>query len=361
MSMVRNGQAQAWLPEDFGEMLNLVIQAKSVAAQTSTLFGTGRQKVAFPLLVAEPTVGWYNELDEISLADASTDEVEVTPAKTAGITLLSNELANDSDPAIAEQVALGLADQIAWAIDTAFFADTTAKSFDGLQSLSATVVASSGSLENLDQFIEGRYAAELHKAKLSHWLVHPNTAQAISQLKIGTAFNQNLVSFVDDGVQIAGIPVITSTLVDGGTLAWGIDRTQQRYVLRQGTAVQTFPAITTDGIYVRAVNRSGWASLNPAGVIRIAQDANFTLTVNGSPTGGTYTVKVNGVETASIAFNAIASAVKSAIVAVDDGISASEVTVTGSGPFAISLPATLSHGTDALTGGTTPSTTVAAA
>jgi hypothetical protein len=109
------------------------------------------------------------------------------------------------------------------------------------------------------------------------------------------------------------------------------------------------------------VNRSGWASLNPAGVIRIAQDANFTLTVNGSPTGGTYTVKVNGVETAAIAFNAIASAVKFAIVAVDDGISASEVTVTGSGPFAISLPATLSHGTDALTGGTTPSTTVAAA
>jgi hypothetical protein len=41
-----------------------------------------------------------------------------------------------------------------------------------------------------------------------------------------------LVSFVDDGVQTAGIPVITSTLVVGGTLAWGIDKSQQRYVLR---------------------------------------------------------------------------------------------------------------------------------
>jgi hypothetical protein len=149
-------------------------------------------------------------------------------------------------------------------------------------------------------------------------------------------------------------------LCDAGTLAWGIDSAQQKYVLRQGTTVETFPAITTDGIYVRAVARVGWASLNPAGVVRIAQDPNYTVTVLSAPTGGTYTLLVNAVATAAIAFNANAAAIKAAIVAVDDGISASEVTVTGSGPLSISLPATLSHGTDALPGGTTPTTTVAA-
>jgi hypothetical protein len=35
------------------------------------------------------------------------------------------------------------------------------------------------------------------------------------------------------------------------------------------------------------------------------------------------------------------------------------VTVTGSGPYSVTGPLTLSHGTDALTGGTSPSTTVA--
>lgn len=103
----------------------------------------------------------------------------------------------------------------------------------------------------------------------------------------------------------------------------------------------------------------GFGFLNPAGVIRIAGDATFTVTVLGSPTGGTFTLLVNGAPTAAIAYNASAATVKAAIVAVDPGISASNVTVTGSGPYSVTLPATLAHGTDALTGGTSPTTTVA--
>jgi hypothetical protein len=159
------------------------------------------------------------------------------------------------------------------------------------------------------------------------------------------------VSFVDDGVQIAGIPVITSIHVDVSTTAWGIDSTQQRYVLRQGTTVETFPYIDHDGIYIRAISRVGFGFLNPAGVIRIAGDASVTITVLGSPTGGTYTLLVNGVATAA--------AVKSAIVAADSGLNASNVTVAGSGPYRVTGPFTLSHGTDSLTGGTSPSTAVA--
>jgi HK97 family phage major capsid protein len=88
---------------------------------------------------------------------------------------------------------------------------------------------------------------------------------------------------------------------------------------------------------------------------------SYTVTVNGAPTGGTFTVKVNGVESGTIAYNASAATVKAALVAVDDGITAGSVTVTGSGPYAVTIPATLAHGTDALTGGTSPTTTVASA
>lgn len=79
---------------------------------------------------------------------------------------------------------------------------------------------------------------------------------------------------------------------------------------------------------------------------------SFVLTVSGQTTGGHFTVKVGGVETATItattSTDTTAALVKAAIVAVDDGITASSVTVTGSngGPFTITGPFTLSHGTD---------------
>lgn len=86
-----------------------------------------------------------------------------------------------------------------------------------------------------------------------------------------------------------------------------------------------------------------------------------TLTITGVPTGGTFALTVDGVETAGIAFNAIASAIKTALVNVDDGYDASDwtVTVTGSlptGTVVIGVPANavLGIGTNTLTGGTAP-------
>lgn len=73
----------------------------------------------------------------------------------------------------------------------------------------------------------------------------------------------------------------------------------------------------------------------------------------GGATGGSYTLKVNGVATASITYSANAAAIKTALVAVDDGISASQVTVTADGSdFEIEIPADLTVGTDSTTGGT---------
>jgi HK97 family phage major capsid protein len=267
--MVRSGQGAAWLPEDFGAMLDVVVQAKSVAANASTLFNTNKQKVGFPLWVADPAVGWYGELDEITPADGDTEEVVVTPSKTAGLTLLSSELVDDSDPAIANQVAAALANQIAQAIDTAFFGNTTTKGPNGLLSLSSTAVDTGASVANLDAFISARYAAEAHSAKLTHWLMSPATAEALSKLKVASGSNQSLLQFVDDGITVAGLPVLTSTHVDATTVAWGVDKSQLRYVLRSGTTVERFPSVTNDGQHVRAISRVGFGFLNPAGVVRL--------------------------------------------------------------------------------------------
>jgi len=85
-----------------------------------------------------------------------------------------------------------------------------------------------------------------------------------------------------------------------------------------------------------------------------------TITVNGSPTGGSYTVTGNGTTSAAIAYNAAATAVQTAIRAL--GGSYAQVAVTGSagGPYTITFPigsgdvTQLALGTNSLTGGSSP-------
>lgn len=269
MSTTTANTAGAWLPEDFGAMLDLEVQAKSVAARVSTFFGTTKGKVNFPLWVADPAVGWYDELDEIAQTDGSTGEVVVVPAKTAGLHLVGNETADDSSPDIAKQIAAALANQIAKAADIAYFANTTTKANNGILSLASTTVDTGATLSNLDSFIAGRYAAETHGAKLTHWVMTPTTAETLSKLKTASGSNMPLLQFVADGIEVAGLPVITSTAVDSTSVAWGIDSTQQRYVVRKGTAVERFDSVTNDGTWIRAISRIGFGFLNPAGVIRL--------------------------------------------------------------------------------------------
>lgn len=84
----------------------------------------------------------------------------------------------------------------------------------------------------------------------------------------------------------------------------------------------------------------------------------WNVTIGGTPTGGTYTLIVNGVSTAPIAYNATAANVADAINALSGvtGISG----VTGSGTIALVFPSAVTlSATSALTGGTAPTVTVA--
>jgi hypothetical protein len=60
MSTVHSNTADAFTPEDFGVLVNLAVQAKSIAASSATVFGTDKVKVNFPLWESDPAVGWYN-------------------------------------------------------------------------------------------------------------------------------------------------------------------------------------------------------------------------------------------------------------------------------------------------------------
>lgn len=95
---------------------------------------------------------------------------------------------------------------------------------------------------------------------------------------------------------------------------------------------------------------------------------SVSLATTGTPTGGTLTLEVtypdgSTEETATFAYNAAASAVKSALVAIDDGYDASDWTVTGGAlPAAVVITppegVTVAVGTNGLTGGTSPAASI---
>jgi hypothetical protein len=114
------------------------------------------------------------------------------------------------------------------------------------------------------------------------------------------------------------------------------------------------PTISGNG-YGRNLNFSATLGVNEVNVV----------TITGSPTGGTFTITVNGQTTAGIAYNAAASAVQSALEALSN-VAPGDVAVTGSagGPYTLTwggalanTDITISASGAGLTGGTTPAAT----
>lgn len=91
-----------------------------------------------------------------------------------------------------------------------------------------------------------------------------------------------------------------------------------------------------------------------------------TVTITGTPTGGTYTLTGGGAETGNINHNAAASTVQTAIRTLGGEFSAATVTGSAGGPYTVKLnegaagPVPLALGDNSLTGGSSPSVTVAA-
>lgn len=85
-----------------------------------------------------------------------------------------------------------------------------------------------------------------------------------------------------------------------------------------------------------------------------------TVTVNGTPTGGSFKLAIGGEETIAIAYNAATSAVKAAVEALSAVDGTATVTGSAGGPYTVVYTATgaLEAGDNSLTGGTTPSVSV---
>lgn len=275
MAILNANLAQAWTPEDYGQAVDLVLAEKSIAFQAGTVIQTGNETIRFPVQTADPAVGWYAENTQISLADPTTSELVVTPKKVAGLTQISTEAAEDTNPAVAEQTGRNLARAVAKKVDAAFFGNTVTNGPSGLLSLAGVNVVDTGTvtLTSLDAFHEAKYAALGDGATITHWLLAPDVALALSKAKqLTTGSNVGLLDAngVGDGVTLAGVPVLVSTDVAAGN-AWGVDSSQIFVVQRTGTTITTSvdAAFDYDAVQVRATARVNFGFANPAGVVRL--------------------------------------------------------------------------------------------
>lgn len=266
----------AWFPEQYGSLIDNAIKDQAVAAQVLTPVGCNGTTMSFPILESDPNINWTAEGAEITLSDAGTAELVVTPKAAKGLVKMSNEGNDDSTPELANVVGNGLSRQVINKLDAALFAAgvTAANAPAGLEQFAYTSIDVPGgatTLTNEDRFVEAKFAAIDAGAQLSAFVLATDVARALANVKVASGDERRLLEHDELGnLRIAGLPAFVSRYAANG-VAWGIDRSQNYLVIRRGTSVVTdgSAAFTSDSLLVRGVARAAYAVTNAPGVIKI--------------------------------------------------------------------------------------------
>jgi HK97 family phage major capsid protein len=253
------------------------VSRESLAIQVTTRIDTVAHTFRFPKITSDPSASWIGENEEITTSEAVADEVSVTPKKVAGLSIISNELANDTSPAAAGVIGDGLGRDIAGRVDAAFFGAapaSTAVQPGGLENISDDVTTiAADPAAGLEAYIDALAAAEGFGVTLDYFVVNPATASALAKLKTGTGSNLPLFGVgATNGIQrdILGVPLRVSPHVLAGT-AWGIPTSRIYTVLRSDVTVDVDKSVffTKDQTAIRAVLRIGFGFVQPEAIVKI--------------------------------------------------------------------------------------------
>ncbi|MCC5954178.1 MAG: phage major capsid protein [Acidimicrobiia bacterium] len=272
MTFVSNDGASLLRPEDVGTLLVQPVQRASVAMSVSEVIFTDSAEFRVPVVTDDATAGWTPEGEEITPSKPETDEELVKPAKVAGLTIVSRELAEDSSPAAASVIGESLARDIARKIDAAFFGNESPPAPSGLESL-ADVDDVDGDLDSLDVFAEAIAAAENVGATLGAFVANPADALALAVLKDQDESVRPLLSAdPTEPTRRApyGVPLWVSPAVTAGTI-WGIPSGRTMVVVRTDTRIDVSEDayFSSDRLAVRATMRVGFAFPHEEAIVAI--------------------------------------------------------------------------------------------
>lgn len=275
MSTLTTNTAAAWTPED---ILSLVVQPvaqESIAARLGLYRpGLSGDTLRAPLVTEDPSASWVPEGAEIPLSESTLGEVEAAYKKLAGLSVISRELAEDSNPSAAQEIGNGLVRDIARKLDAAMFAGTAvANAPAGLGTLAGTTeIPAPIEWTNLDPFKTAKLRAASLGTSIAGFVVNDEDAAQLLVLKETTTSNRDLIESDGTAFLISGTPVIPSPAVAAGT-AWGLPSDRVIVGVRQdaGVAVDNSAFFTSDRVAIRATMRVAFAFTHPAAVMKIVQ------------------------------------------------------------------------------------------
>ena len=263
------------LPDDFGALVVQPALLASVFAQVATTVQTGSHNYRIPIVSADPTAAWVAEGAEISPSDPTLQELVVTPPKVAGLTIISRELADDSNPAAAQVVGDGLARDIARRIDQAAFAGLASPAPAGLSTLSGIqTYVNASAFANLDFAAQAISKAETVGATVTAFVCSPAVALLLATIKTATGSNAPVLgtdATAATSRSILGVPLYVSQYVAANTL-WAIDSSRAWLVVRDDATVEADSSVffTSDRVAVKATMRAGFGFVHPASVIKVS-------------------------------------------------------------------------------------------
>lgn len=276
MALTTSTGAGILRPEQVQELVIEPLMRTSVAMQVSTVVTTQSEETRFPIVQSDPTNSWVAEGSEIPVSDPDVSELKVVPRKCAGLTVISNEMAEDSDPSALQVVGDGLVRDLQTRIDSAYFGTTITNGPDGIASLTGIQEVAAGSaFTDLDPFAAALSLAETVDSSLQRaFVANPSTLLALSQLKVATGWNQPLLGVDATSPtkrSILGTPIFWSPAVDEDTV-WLITAAKAFVVLRMPVAVESDQSafFSSDQTAIRARMRVGFGWPQTAAVVKIS-------------------------------------------------------------------------------------------
>ena len=261
-------------PEQVNELIVQPLTLASVAMQASTVAQTESTEYRIPVLTGDPDASWVPEAAEIPVDDATFDEVVVAPKKVAALSVLSNELIDDSSPEASAVIGQRLVQSLVRKVDASWFAAATANGPAGLGSITPSETYAGAAYANIDAFLEAITAAEAEGAQVNSFVTHPNTALALAKLKKATGSNEPLLQrdvTVPGGRVVAGVPLLVSPDADDDGSVWGIPKARVFVVIRRDVqvALDSSAFFTSDRTAVRVTARIGFGFPHEAAVVKI--------------------------------------------------------------------------------------------
>lgn len=268
-------------PDSVDALLVGPVLTQSVAGQVMRLVTIEARELRVPKVTQDPTASWVNEGQEIAPSDAVVDEIVVRPAKVAGLSIITSELANDTSPEASQVIGDGLARDIARKIDQALFSSQPAPAPAGLANLTGangvtTVDAGSG-WTSLDAFTAASFEAASRNAIIGSWVANPQDAKALATLKESSTSQRALLQpdpTAPSRSILGGLQLLVSTAVEPGTV-WGIDATRALLVVREEVQIEVDRSVyfTSDRVAVRATMRVGFGWPQPTALVKVALSA----------------------------------------------------------------------------------------